>query len=41
MTGDGVPNLIVGRQDGSIEVYAVNVSDKIEAPSLIYSYVCF
>lgn len=39
MTGDGIPNLIVGRQDGSVEVYAVNLMDELDPPSLIFSHV--
>lgn len=39
MTGDGIPNLIIGRQDGSIEVFTINTTDEAEVPSLIYNYV--
>lgn len=32
-------NLIVGRQDGTIEVYLINIEDKADFPKLIYLYV--
>jgi Bardet-Biedl syndrome 7 protein len=39
MTGNGTKNLIVGRQDGTIEAYIINVADKMDASILIYSHV--
>lgn len=39
LTGDGVPNLILGRQDGSIEVYNVNILDENDTPVLIFTHV--
>lgn len=41
LTGDGVPNLILGRQDGSIEVYTLNILDENDTPNLIFTYVIF
>ncbi|XP_068907330.1 Bardet-Biedl syndrome 7 protein homolog isoform X2 [Tenebrio molitor] len=40
MTGNGTKNLIVGRQDGTIEAYIINVADKMDASILIYSHNC-
>ena len=38
MTGDGVKDLIIGRHDGNIEVYAYEEGDESE-PILKYSHV--
>lgn len=40
MTGNGTKNLIVGRQDGNIEVYNINIDDPVDIPISIFSYVC-
>ncbi|EFA01565.1 Bardet-Biedl syndrome 7 protein homolog-like Protein [Tribolium castaneum] len=40
MTSSGTKNLILGRQDGTIEVYVINVNDNLDAPILIYSHNC-
>lgn len=39
MTGNGNNNLIIGRQDGNIEVYMVNIEDMTDVPSSIFIYV--
>ncbi|KAJ3657514.1 hypothetical protein Zmor_009310 [Zophobas morio] len=39
MTGNGTKNLVLGRQDGTIEVYIINVNDKMDSSILIYSHV--
>ncbi|XP_044255366.1 Bardet-Biedl syndrome 7 protein homolog [Tribolium madens] len=39
MTSGGTKNLILGRQDGTIEVYVINVNDKLDSSVLIYSHV--
>ncbi|XP_030747216.1 Bardet-Biedl syndrome 7 protein homolog [Sitophilus oryzae] len=36
MTGNGTKNLILGRQDGNIEVYYVNVHDAMDATYIIF-----
>lgn len=36
LTGTGVKNLIVGRQDGNVEVYNVNINDNLDTAVLIY-----
>lgn len=36
MTGNGGKNLILGRQDGSIEIYYINLRDEMDATSLIF-----
>ncbi len=38
ITGDGVKDLIIGRHDGNIEVYAYDEGDEAE-PVLKYSHV--
>ena len=38
ITGDGVKDLIVGRHDGNIEIYAYDEGDESE-PILKYSHV--
>ena len=38
ITGDGVRDLIIGRHDGSVEVYSYEDSDETE-PELKYSHV--
>ncbi|KAJ8951664.1 hypothetical protein NQ318_012205 [Aromia moschata] len=38
--GNGVKNLIVGRTDGNVEVYQVNVRDAMDPSKMIYSYNC-
>ncbi|XP_056636880.1 Bardet-Biedl syndrome 7 protein homolog [Diorhabda sublineata] len=40
LNGEGIKQLIIGRQDGSIEVYQVNVEDPLEVPKIIYKYNC-
>ena len=40
ITGDGVKDLIVGRHDGNIEVYAYDEGDETE-PILKYSHVSY
>jgi hypothetical protein len=40
ITGDGVKDLIIGRHDGNIEVYAYDEGDDSE-PVLKYSHVSF
>lgn len=39
MTGNGAKNVILGRQDGTIEVYNVNVRDALDSSILIYTLV--
>lgn len=41
MTNNGSKNLILGRQDGSIEVFIININDKLDAPVIIYSHVSY
>lgn len=36
MTGNGGKNLILGRQDGNIEIYYINLRDEMDATSLIF-----
>lgn len=38
MTGDETQNLIIGRQDGSIEVYTMDLL-QTETPRLLYNFV--
>ena len=40
ITGDGIKDLIIGRHDGNIEVYAYDEGEDAE-PILKYSHVCF
>lgn len=39
MTGDGYKNLIVGRQDGNIEVYATDATDGLSISSTTFVHV--
>lgn len=39
MTGEGTKNLIVGRQDGNIEVYVTDMSDGLNIASTAYVHV--
>lgn len=39
LTGNGNKNLIVGRQDGNVEVYNLNMFDPLDKPILIYEMV--
>jgi len=44
LTGDGVPDLLVGRNDGSVEVYTMSNNENEESetePTNCYSYVSF
>ncbi|XP_044749136.1 Bardet-Biedl syndrome 7 protein homolog [Coccinella septempunctata] len=40
LTGDGNNNLVIGKQDGNIEIYNINISDPNDASLLIFSYNC-
>ncbi|XP_066257169.1 Bardet-Biedl syndrome 7 protein homolog [Euwallacea similis] len=40
MSGGGTKNLILGRQDGNIEIYSVNMRDKMDTTSLIFLENC-
>ncbi|CAG9766610.1 unnamed protein product [Ceutorhynchus assimilis] len=40
MTGNGAKNLILGRQDGNIEIYYVNVHDNMDSTCLIFVESC-
>ncbi|RZB77484.1 Bardet-Biedl syndrome 7 protein -like, partial [Asbolus verrucosus] len=40
MTGNGAKNLVLGRQDGTIEVYVINTTDAMDASILIYTHNC-
>ncbi|XP_019866840.1 Bardet-Biedl syndrome 7 protein homolog [Aethina tumida] len=40
LTGNGNKNLIVGRQDGNVEVYNLNMFDPLDKPILIYEMNC-
>ncbi|XP_050308096.1 Bardet-Biedl syndrome 7 protein homolog isoform X2 [Anthonomus grandis grandis] len=40
MTGNGTKNLILGRQNGRIEIYSINVHDNMDATSLIFVEDC-
>lgn len=37
--GDGISELLLARQDGTIEVYSLNIDDFEIDASLIYTYV--
>ncbi|XP_017775977.1 PREDICTED: Bardet-Biedl syndrome 7 protein homolog [Nicrophorus vespilloides] len=39
-TKDGINNLIIGRNDGNIEVYTIHISDPMDQAVLIFSYNC-
>lgn len=39
MSGNGDKNLILGRQDGNVEIYYVNVHDEMDATHLIFREV--
>ncbi|KAJ8944863.1 hypothetical protein NQ314_009353, partial [Rhamnusium bicolor] len=39
LSGNGTKNLIIGRQDGNIEVYQVNIHDTMDSSRLIFLYV--
>lgn len=36
LTGDGNKNLIIGRNDGNIEIYSIDVTDEIDGPILVF-----
>ncbi|KRT79649.1 hypothetical protein AMK59_8765, partial [Oryctes borbonicus] len=36
LTGDGVKNLIIGRNDGNLEMYSVNILDETDGPIIIF-----
>ncbi|KAL1505873.1 hypothetical protein ABEB36_005330 [Hypothenemus hampei] len=40
MSGNGQKNLILGRQDGNVEIYYVNVQDEMDSTSLIFLENC-
>lgn len=40
LTKNGANNLVIGRSDGNIEVYTINILDKIDRPNLVFTYVC-
>lgn len=37
--GNDLKNLVIGKNDGNIEVYSFNINDNLDKPILIYSYV--
>lgn len=39
MTGSGSKDLIIGRQDGNIEVFVVNILDATDVSILMFVYV--
>ncbi|KAJ8912894.1 hypothetical protein NQ315_011217 [Exocentrus adspersus] len=40
MSGNGTKNLIIGREDGTIEVFQINIYDATDASRIIFSYNC-
>ncbi|KAL3267317.1 hypothetical protein HHI36_011448 [Cryptolaemus montrouzieri] len=40
LTGDGNNNLIVGKQDGNIEIYNINIADQNDTSFLIFLFNC-
>ncbi|XP_045478610.1 Bardet-Biedl syndrome 7 protein homolog isoform X2 [Harmonia axyridis] len=40
LTGDGNKNIILGKQDGNIEIYNINISDSNDTSILIFQYNC-
>ncbi|XP_018568735.1 Bardet-Biedl syndrome 7 protein homolog [Anoplophora glabripennis] len=40
LIGNGTKNLVIGRQDGSVEVFQVNVLDAMDVSRIIFSYNC-